>query len=160
MEALYVTGHSLGGAMAVIFSLALAGSADHRAIAGKLRAVYTFGQPAAIGAPHPPAAREIAQRLFRHIRTRDPIPVLPPVAWGLFPHVGHEYRFEDDAWTRSDEPVKQLKGIREIPISLMAFFATGKKRNLARYSLLEHAPHHYISELRPKGQVTEFGDQG
>ncbi|HUK62120.1 MAG TPA: lipase family protein, partial [Dongiaceae bacterium] len=160
MEALYVTGHSLGGAMAAIFAIVLAGSAEHRAIAGKLRAVYTYGQPACIGAPLPPSARAMGEKLFRHVRIRDPIPVLPPVAWGRFPHAGHEFRFENDEWTESEEPVQQLKGIREIPISLMAFFATGKRRNRARYSLLEHAPHFYIDELRPEGQITEFGDRG
>jgi len=160
LEALYVTGHSLGGAMAAIFALTLDRRGEHRAVADALRAVYTYGQPACIGAPLPPSARAITEKLFRHVRVRDPIPVLPPVAWGRFPHLGHEYRFERGAWAESEQPVQQLKGIREIPISLMAFFATGKSRSRARYSLLEHAPHLYIDELRPEGQVTEFGDMG
>src|SRR5574342_231185 len=45
LESLYVTGHSLGGAMAVLFALAVAGDGTHAAIADRLRAVYTFGQP-------------------------------------------------------------------------------------------------------------------
>ena len=146
--------------MAAIFALSLGGNAERRTIADKLRAVYTFGQPAAVGGPLPASARAIARRLFRHVRMRDPIPVLPPVAWGRFPHVGHEYRFEDDAWTESGKPLAQLKGIREIPSSLLAFFATAKDRGFARYSMIEHLPHLYIADLRPKGQVTEFGDRG
>ncbi len=38
LEALYVTGHSLGGAMAVLFALSLAGTPEDREIADKLRA--------------------------------------------------------------------------------------------------------------------------
>jgi hypothetical protein len=38
LEALYVTGHSLGGAMAALFALSVAGTAEHRAMAEKLRA--------------------------------------------------------------------------------------------------------------------------
>jgi hypothetical protein len=160
MQALYVTGHSLGGAMAVLFSLSVAGNPEQRAIADKLRAVYTFGQPMTAGEPLPQVARAVAQRVFRHVNARDPVPALPPRAWGRFTHFGHEYRFANGEWTASDKPVAQLKGIREIPLSLAAFVATPKLRNASRYSITDHGPHTYISALRPKGQITEFGDQG
>ena len=159
MQALYVTGHSLGGAMAVLFSLSLAGKMEERAIADKLRAVYTFGQPMATSEPLPAIGRAVAQKVFRHVNARDPVPALPPLAWGRFAHFGHEYRFTNGEWKASDKPVAQLKGLREIPPSLLAFFATAKRRNAARYSMNDHGPHHYIAALRPKGQVTEFGDQ-
>jgi hypothetical protein len=159
MQALYVTGHSLGGAMAVLFSLSVAGNTEERAIADKLRAVYTFGQPMTTGEPLPEAARAVAQKLFRYVNARDPVPALPPVAWGRFSHFGHEYRFANGEWKASDKPVTQLKGLSEIPRSLLAFFATPKRRNASRYSMIEHGPHQYISALRPKGRVTEFGDQ-
>ena len=58
-----------------IFALSLGGNAERRTIADKLRAVYTFGQPAAVGGPLPASARAVARRLFRHVRMRDPIPV-------------------------------------------------------------------------------------
>ena len=160
MQSLYVTGHSLGGAMAVLFSLSIAGNAEQRAIADKLRAVYTFGQPLTAGEPLPDVARVVAQKVFRHVNARDPVPALPPLAWGRFAHFGHEYRFTNGEWKASDKPVAQLKGIREIPLSLLAFFATAKRRNASRYSITEHGPHQYISALRPKERVTEFGDQG
>jgi len=160
MQALYVTGHSLGGAMAALFALSLAANADQRPTADKLRAVYTFGQPMTAGEPLPQVVRAVAQRVFRHVNARDPVPALPPQAWGRFTHFGHEYRFADGEWTASDKPVAQLKGIREIPLSLAAFVATPKLRDASRYSVTDHGPHIYISALRPKGQITEFGDQG
>jgi hypothetical protein len=159
MQDLYVTGHSLGGAMAALFSLTLAGNAEERAIADTLRAVYTFGQPMAAGEPLPEVARAVAQKVFRYVNARDPVPALPPLAWGRFAHFGHEYRFENGEWKASDKPVAQLKGLREIPPSLLAFIATAKRRDASRYSMNDHGPQHYISALRPKGQVTEFGDQ-
>jgi len=159
MQVLYVTGHSLGGAMAVLFSLLVAGNAEQRAIAEKLRAVYTFGQPLAAGEPLPEVARAAARKVFRHVSDRDPVPALPPAAWGRFAHFGHEYRCANGEWKASDKPVAQLKGLREIPRSLAAFFATTKRRQASRYTMTEHDPQHYISALRPKGRVTEFGDQ-
>lgn len=159
MQALYVTGHSLGGAMAALFSLSLAGNTGERAIADKLRAVYTFGQPMAVGEPLPEFARAVAQKVFRHVNARDPVPALPPLAWGRFAHFGHEFRFTNGGWKASDKPVAQLKGLGEIPRSLLAFFASAKRRDASRYSMNDHGPQHYISALRPRGQVTEFGDR-
>jgi len=159
MQALYVTGHSLGGAMAVLCALSLMGNAEQRVIADRLRAVYTFGQPLTVGEPLPHVARALARKVFRHVNARDPVPALPPLAWGQFTHLGHEYRCADGEWKASDKPVAQLKGVREIPGSLMAFFATARRRTASRYSIIEHGPHQYIAALRPRGRVTEFGDR-
>jgi hypothetical protein len=52
----------------------------------------------------------------------------------------------------------QLVRTREIPRSLLAFFATEKRRASSRYTIADHGPHHYIAALRPSGRVTEFGD--
>jgi hypothetical protein len=160
LEALYVTGHSLGGAMAVLFSLSLAGTVEHREIAGKLRAVYTFGQPLATGEPLPEVARELGRKLFRHVNARDVVPSLPPAAWGHFAHFGREYRYARGEWQPAETAVAQLSNLREIPRALLAFLATAKRRDSSRYTMADHGPHHYISALRPKGRVTEFGDQG
>ena len=159
LEALYVTGHSLGGAMAVLFALKLAGAREHGALAAKLRAVYTFGQPMAVGGALPPVADDIGRRLFRHITSRDLTPALPPAAWGAFTHFGKEYRHTNGEWQRSEVPVAQLVRTREIPRSLLAFFATSTRRASYPYSVADHGPHHYLSALRPSGRVTEFGDR-
>ncbi len=158
LEALYVTGHSLGGAMALLLALTLSGSSIHRSIAHRLRAVYTFGQPMTIAGPLPHATDAIERKLFRYVTAHDPIPALPPKPWGPFVHVGQEYRLADGLWQRSEFPVAQLSSMREIPRAVLAFFANEKRRASSRYTLADHGPHHYIAALRPKNRVTEFGD--
>jgi hypothetical protein len=160
LEALYVTGHSLGGAMAVLFSLGIAESIEHRPIAQRLRAVYTFGQPLSVGEPLPAVVHEVGKKLFRHVIPRDIVPSLPPSPWGRLAHFGHEYRYENGEWRQSGTPVAQLSNPREIPRAFLSFFAAPKRRDAARRSVADHGPHLYIAALRPKGQVTEFGDRG
>ncbi|HUK62707.1 MAG TPA: hypothetical protein VLV15_05215, partial [Dongiaceae bacterium] len=154
----YVTGHSLGGAMALLFALRLSCEAAHRAIADRLRAVYTFGQPMALAPPLPAGIEGLGRKVFRHVMTRDPVPALPPARWGPFVHVGHEYRYADGGWRPAASPVAQLDSLRELSRSLLAFFASEKRRGSSRYTFAEHAPHHYIAALRPHDRVTEFGD--
>jgi hypothetical protein len=159
MEALYITGHSLGGAMAVLFALSLAAEAEDRSLVEKLRAVYTFGQPLAAGGPLPEVARQIGQRVFRHINGRDIVPHLPPAKWGRFEHFGREYRFAGGEWRREERAATQLSGLWEIPRSLLAFLAPARRRQAVPYTMADHAPHHYISALRPKGRMTELADR-
>jgi hypothetical protein len=159
LEALYLTGHSLGGAMAALFALSLFGVAEHRAVADRVRAVYTFGQPMAVIEPLPQLAATVGRKLYRHITSRDIIPALPPARWGKFAHFGHEYRHSEREWRRAESPTTRLASVREIPGSLLAFFATAKHRGSSRYSMAEHAPHHYIAALRPGDKVTEYGDR-
>jgi lipase (class 3) len=163
LEALYVTGHSLGGAMAVLFALSLDGEHEQRellaGLRAKLRAVYTFGQPLFGGEPFPPAAGNLAQRVYRHVIPQDPIPALPPALWGRLTHLGKEYRWEAGEWRRAETPVVQLANLREVPRSLLAFFARAERRERLAYAMAAHAPHHYLAALRPPGCVTELGDR-
>jgi hypothetical protein len=161
LEALYITGHSLGGAMAVLFALTVCGTSAHRPIAERLRAVYTFGQPMAIAGPLPGVGKNVASRLFRHVVPHDPIPALPPAAYGPFVHVGREYRLVSGDWQRSDTAVEQMPSIKALPRSLLPFFTPEKARRRSfRYSVAHHAPDYYIAALRPPDRVTEFGDRG
>ncbi len=169
MEALYLTGHSLGGAMAVLLALAGAcesgqGIADGRhtascrLIGNRLRAVYTFGQPMAVCGPVPAGMAPATERIRRFVMARDIVPALPMASWGPFCHVGREYRFHGGRWVPSEEPVAPLTSLREIPRAMLAFFSADARRRKHGYSLAEHGPHYYLEALRPEGRVTEFGD--
>jgi hypothetical protein len=158
LEALYVTGHSLGGAMALLFALAVTGSGRHAAIADRLRAVYTFGQPMAVCAPVPSWVEEVGRKVVRHVRPRDPVPAMPPAQWGPFVHVGQEFRREDGSWSPSATSVEPLVRTKDVVQSMLALLAPQRQRRSYRYSIAEHRPQHYIDDLRPRGRVTELGD--
>ena len=158
LEALYVAGHSLGGAMAVLFALRLADSEDGRDLDGRLRAIYTFGQPLATGGPLPERGLAVARKLFRHVHARDVVPSLPPAAWGALEHFGHEFHYANGEWRRRD-PAAQLSSLRDVSRSVLAVLAPAGKRDKSAYTMADHGPHHYIAALRPAGRVTEFGDR-
>jgi hypothetical protein len=158
LAALYVTGHSLGGAMAVLFALGLGD--EEQPLARKLRAVYTFGQPLSVSGPLPKAVGALGGRVFRHIYGRDIIPSLPPRVWGALEHFGHEFHYSDGQWQRRHPGTTQLAGFRAVPRSLLGMFAPVRKRDALRFTMVDHQPHHYIAALRPAGRVTEFGDCG
>lgn len=159
LEALYVAGHSLGGAMAVLFALSLVDEPEQRELLARLRAVYTFGQPLVGCEPFPPGVATLAQKVYRHVMARDPIPALPPAPWGRLTHLGREYRWEAGEWRRAETPVAQLANLREVPRALLGFFARAERRERLAYAMAEHAPHHYLAALRPPGCVTELGDR-
>ncbi|MGZ8850955.1 MAG: lipase family protein, partial [Thermoanaerobaculia bacterium] len=146
------------GALAVLFALSLSATPELHAIADRLRAVYTFGQPMTIGEPLPEAARIVSARIFRHVLPRDIVPLLPPSGWGAFAHVGHEYRYETGEWHLQKKAVTRGVSVREIPRAMLTMLAPTKRGSSAQYNTAVHGPHHYISALRPAGLITEFGD--
>jgi len=158
MEALYVTGHSLGGAMAILFALSIAVDESSRDVADRLRAIYTFGQPLAVGETLPPRLAAIGEKTLRHVSARDVIPALPAAAWGRLTHFGHEYRNVGGEWKLADVAVQQLQTLRELPRSIFAALETVARRKPSRYSLADHRPHEYIGLLRPPGRLSELGD--
>lgn len=164
MEALYVTGHSLGAAMAAMLAVTLVNEPAYAKIAEKLRAVYSFAQPM-IGSPELAEFCEadpfLAANVIRYIYGRDVVPHFPPNDSGDFAHFGPEYHYGGGwPWTLRDRPSQQMGTFVGVLEAGASFFA--RQNRLLRhlpfsYSLSDHGPQHYISALTPPGVPTEFG---
>ncbi len=139
-QRLWFSGHSLGGALAML-------GAD--AWDGAVEGVYTFGQPRAGDAAF---CREYNERLggrtFRLIHADDLVPRVPWVL-GAYRHAGHEVFFPS--------PVGKGRG-EEMPLLDRPFWTRlpGEIRRLARefahgqLALLEdHHINHYLALLAP-----------
>lgn len=104
LRALYITGHSLGGAMAALAAAQIWMDSKYRKLREKLCGVYTYGAPM-VAAPELARVlhKDVGHAVFRHVYRKDIVPRLPPVAAGRFEHFGMEYRSNggDDGWELS-----------------------------------------------------------
>lgn len=168
LEVLYVTGHSLGAAMAAMFTAMMETNPDYAEVRRRLRVLYTYGQPM-IGDPGFAAEceRAFGKRTFRFIHAHDVVAALPPRLSGPFAHFGEEYQLFRDAaghWKppqHNRKPMGQVGHLYELALAPGAFLARQIRslRDLPfQYSLDDHGPQHYIAALTPEGVRTEFGD--
>ncbi len=163
LEALYITGHSLGAAMASLMAVMLVTDQACASIAAKLRAVYTYGQPM-IGSPSFAEACEespfLSTRVFRYNYRRDVVPALPPGASGPSAHFGSELHY-DKAWPWKPRPstgqMGNMVGLVEVPVAFLGRRLRMFRDVPFRYSIDDHGPQHYISALTPDGIRSEFG---
>jgi hypothetical protein len=188
LEALYITGHSLGGAMAALMAIMLQHERKYEEIAELLNAgaVYTFGQPM-IGDPSLAAACEkhpfLREKVIRYVYDNDVVPHLPPRTSGAYKHFGRErhyriphlkenawswlrylgcaYRPRQGEWHDKKYPTQQMPNALGAVLGISAFAA--RRSQVLRalpvvYSYEDHLPHHYISALTPYGALNEFGD--
>ena len=169
LEALYITGHSLGAAMAAMAALLLRTDAKHKRMFDKLRPVYTYGQPM-IG-DHRLAKRcdqpnVLRDKLIRYVFGRDTAAQLPPSASGDFAHFGREFRHPSNEtvgdWreSRNTGQIRNLVGLALLIPSFLArqFRCTRHLRFDA--SLDDHLPWHYIGTLTPDKPPTAAGYVG
>ncbi len=180
MEALYITGHGLGGAVAVLMAVMLRTRPAYARLAGTLRAVYTFGQPM-VGTPSfAKACTEntfLRENVIRYIYRHDVVSRLPPKVSGPFAHFGREYRYEgtDEAacWRHKNRPRRQAStlqvklnlegvvaaaGLVVTPLAVAAPLLRMFRIVRSRNTLDDHSPSHYIFALTPPGVRSEFGD--
>ncbi len=165
MTTLYLSGHSLGGAMAALMAVMLSVEPQYKKLFAPIfKGACTYGAPM-VGSPQ--FANACAENTFldrnvvRYVYRKDLVPQLPPSDSDAFQHFGREYRY-DRAWKdTSDEPITQmgdLLGLIEAPLG----FVASKFRLLRglpfRFSLNDHGPQHYISAITPKDKPNEFGD--
>jgi hypothetical protein len=82
-KALYVAGHSRGGAFALLAAAALAKARAADEPVPPIFGVYTYGQPRVGNAPFIEGLASLNVPLFRIINRDDPVPTVPPA--GLLP---------------------------------------------------------------------------
>ncbi len=177
LEALYVAGHSLGGASAALLAASLVFEPImHSAVApdtgpkilDRLRAVYTYGSPM-VGNPafaDACASSQIGPKLMRYVYANDVVPQVPPKAAGSYKHFGPEFRYlppgERGEWHPSARPRQQLRSLSELATAPLAIVAKSIK-------LTRHIPFHaslattsrstyYLDALTPEELRSEFGD--
>ena len=164
LERLYITGHSLGGAMAALMGLLILNDPSYEHLAAKLAHVYTYGQP--MVGPRS-LAEEVADSgqasaFSRFVYHRDVVPHLPPWGLGQYSHFGREYRQDRDTtpWITVDPGSRQAP-FASVALAPMQFLS--RSLPLARhlwfpYSLSDHLPLNYIQWLSPPGVASEYGD--
>ena len=189
LEALYVTGHSLGGAMAAMMGVMLRHEAKFRRdgdLTGRLRAVYTFGQPM-IGDPlFARACQEdefLRHNMVRYVYDSDVVPHLPPRTTGPYRHFGREFRYEiphlrhgvlglsrylGHSYDTRHGRLRETGPTGQTPsvlggLGLAALAFTGSRIRALRslpavYSFDDHRPDRYVTCLTPRGVPNEFGD--
>ncbi|MFT3922794.1 MAG: lipase family protein [Myxococcales bacterium] len=151
IENLYITGHSLGAAMAVIAAARLC-SNDYETFQPMLRGVYTFGQPAA-GDSAFGAHCESRFKLYRHVYRADVVPHLPPQSVGPYSHFGYEFLATEDGWQNVSPAMGKLAGVLTGAALSAAFDFVTRRITFLRhfrfpYSMDDHGPEGYISTSR------------
>lgn len=167
LSSLYITGHSLGAAMAALLMVMIRTDPAYARIAATLKATYTFGQPM-LGSPAFAAAcgseKLVGDQLFRYRYGQDMVPTLPPKASGPFAHFGPEYQYQgkgDDAHWAPVASTTQMGNVLDLVAAPLSFLSRQLRtfRTVPfRYSLYDHGPQHYIAALTPPGVRSEFGD--
>jgi hypothetical protein len=163
MEALYLTGHSLGGAMASMLAVMLHTDPSFSGLADRMRRVCTYGQPMLADSALARACQGhafLGSQVVRHVYQKDVVAHLPPRDTGRFEHFGVERRFNGRTWTTEAATLQMasMGGLLETPVSYLAERLPVLRRLPRRYSLDDHLPHHYIKALTPTDRPSEFGD--
>ena len=160
---LFFTGHSLGGALAII-----AAERAMRESNVPPTAVYTFGSPRTGGEDFfNRYGPQLADRTFRLVHANDIVPTVPPTIRGRFLHVGHCLQVASgdlfDAQTPR-QPIKQnnpdiIKSALQSALATIFFFGAAHPipsvgpRLLDQLSILlppmvrDHVPANYFRAL-------------
>jgi Lipase (class 3) len=137
LEALYITGHSLGAAMAGVAAFRIATDPQYKKTIWPLvRAVYSFAQPMIGNQALKESCESIdgfIKKYFVHVYENDVVPHLPPLITGGFVHFGTLFRSSLSGpekrtnrtyqWKVSTEPVLPLKSVAELVAAVVALVA-------------------------------------
>lgn len=169
MQSLYITGHSLGAAMAALAALLMRSDTANDPIVSTLKGVVTFAQPMVCDpglAEFVDRDERLAPAIVRYVYGHDAVPQLPPKASGPFAHFGPEIRHTGPeiggSWTPSAQNTEQMRCLMPRllllgPSFLARQLAVGRRLHFAA-SLDDHLPAHYMASLAPGDLRSEFGD--
>eukprot|EP00563_Minutocellus_polymorphus_P020513 CAMPEP_0197719500 /NCGR_PEP_ID=MMETSP1434-20131217/3225_1 /TAXON_ID=265543 /ORGANISM="Minutocellus polymorphus, Strain CCMP3303" /LENGTH=389 /DNA_ID=CAMNT_0043304253 /DNA_START=210 /DNA_END=1379 /DNA_ORIENTATION=+ len=168
LKALYIAGHSLGGAMTMLAAMSMyfakegerSTTGTHAYLWSKLRGVYTYGQPMVLDPSYDVDAPidEISPYIFRHVYQKDIVPHLPPKSTGDFVHIGSEFfgekideeKLEYSSWEKKGENSEQAASILIAgPIAALAFFLgliphASWFAERCKWSFADHSPWGYL----------------
>jgi hypothetical protein len=103
-----LTGHSLGGAMAVLAAAEWQGN-----ISNPIQKVYTFGQPAVGKAGFAEfISANLAGKIFRFVNNDDVVPKVPP----RYEHVGVSFKFDANGEVEVSESLEAVARVSEQPM--------------------------------------------
>lgn len=106
-KSVYLTGHSLGGAVALVASAAFGGRDD---LGSRIAAVYTFGSPR-VGSRDFPAIVKAPH--YRIVNSGDVVPLIPPSWLNGYAHTGEPFLLKG----------KRLKPVRKRPTGSVVILA-------------------------------------
>lgn len=165
LEALYITGHSLGGASAgLLAAMIKTGEDEYSQISALLKGVYTFGAPM-FGSPAFAAACDkddfLREKVRRYVFENDFAPQIPVKENGPYAHSGQEFQYKGGAWKHNKKARGQTRNL--IAVMAAPFSFAARTFPLTKYlpfpvSLYDHLPRNYVDALTPEGDRSEFGD--
>jgi len=161
---IYLTGHSFGGALAVLAGALLV---DYKAenhplgygdLWDRVKGIFTFGQPMVGDQAFADSyAVPLEGKLLRFVYAHDIVPHLPPGTNGWTPvHFGDEYHGSDGAkWTRHKKvscPIPEELGTNLLVVGAWIKDQMGLAPRLELpYSWGDHAPNNYVRVSLPEG---------
>lgn len=156
LEELYITGHSLGGAMAVVAAARIFdgdGGDPYEGWRAAIRGIYTYGQPI-VGDVGFKARFEprFGKLLFRHVYSHDVVPSLPPTAVdATFVHFGEKRAAATPADAWKPDATDRRADMHALA-SILGSFITRRIDALngieLPFSMDDHSPRGYIDISR------------
>ncbi len=154
LESLYITGHSLGGAMAVLAAARLFGRGyESWKPRDLVKGIYTFGQPMVGDQKFAEKCDQyFGPKLFRHVYGSDVVPHLPPQSDLPYAHTSREWRAPgiSHPWEGGHEASRRaslaesLVGVAVNAVELRLV----PDRRLHGYSIDDHMPSNYMDVSR------------
>jgi len=152
LKALYITGHSLGGAMAIVAAALIFGRPVYVKWRPLVRGIYTYGQPMVGDNEFAKTCARFDKMVFRHVYGKDLVTRLPSIVLGDFEHFGYEFHGGEDGWTPRSKISQQVVSVAlSLPLGLAAWVFDQipvLHRVRLPYSVGDHSPISYLQAFR------------